>query len=213
MNQKGELLMRVAVIGKGNVGGALAPNIAAAGHEVVYGVKDTGDIEAQRADGLPQKVVREAVDGSDIVIFAVHWGAVDDVLSQCGDLDGRILVDCTNPYAFQNDLAPLVPNDTSAARVIAGKTKAKVVKAFNQVGAEVMASAPKAAFRPLQFVASDDEDARSIIIQLAKSIGFDARDAGGLEYARELEGMARLWIAQLFWRGLPGTTAWQFSAV
>ena len=46
------------------------------------------------------------------------------------------------------------------------------------------------------------------MIKLAKDIGFDARDAGSIEYARELEGMARLWIAQAFGHGMPPTTTW-----
>lgn len=62
--------------------------------------------------------------------------------------------------------------------------------------------------KPLQFVASDDEEAKASVIKLAKDIGFDARDAGGIEYARELEGMARLWIAQAFGHDMPPTTTW-----
>jgi len=71
-----------------------------------------------------------------------------------------------------------------------------------------MAHARDREAKPLQFIASDDEHAKSIVIRLAKDIGFDARDAGGLNYACELEGMARLWIAQAFWHGMPSTTGW-----
>ncbi len=123
-------------------------------------------------------------------------------------MDGKVLVDCINPYDFRNNLAPLVPADQSAAKIIAGKTAAKVVKAFNQVGAAVMADALNRKPKPLQFVASDHEEAKASVIKLAEDIGFDARDAGGIEYARELEGMARLWIAQAFGYGMPPMTAW-----
>lgn len=204
--------MRVAIVGKGNVGKALGPNIAAAGHEVVYAVRDPLDPKYANDDGLALKPVGEAAAGADIVILAVNWGSVDAALAECGDLGGKILVDCTNPYDFQNGLAPLVPGGQSAAAIIAGKTRAKVVKAFNQVGAEVMADAPGRESRPLQFVASDDEEARATILALAREIGFDARDAGGLDFARELEGMARLWIAQAFWQGMPGRAAWLLTS-
>jgi predicted dinucleotide-binding enzyme len=200
--------MRVAVIGKGSVGKALAPNIAAAGHSVIYGVRDPRDPKYANDDGIPLKTVGEAVSNAEVVILAIHWGAVDNVLLECGDMNGKVLVDCINPYDFQNNLAPLVPADQSAAKLIAGKTAAKVVKAFNQVGAAVMAHARHLTMKPLQFVAADDGDAKATVIRLAKDIGFDARDAGGLEYARELEGMARLWIAQAFRQGMPPTTAW-----
>jgi predicted dinucleotide-binding enzyme len=194
--------MRVAVIGKGNVGSAIGPKIAAAGHQAVYGVRDPSDPKYSDSQAASLTSVADAAASAEIVILAVHWGSVDDVLAECGDLAGKILVDCTNPYDFQNSLKPLVASDESAGQIIASKTRAKVVKAFNQVGADAMAHAGDNGVRPLQFVASDDEASRTEIIRLAHDIGFDARDAGGLEYARELEGMARLWVAQAF-RGMP----------
>ena len=200
--------MRVAIVGKGNVGQALGPNIAAAGHDVVFGVRDPQDPKYASSDGIALKTVQEAASDAELVILAINWGAVDSALAECGNMDGKVLVDCINPYDFRNNLAPLVPADQSAAKIIASKTSAKVVKAFNQVGAEVMANARSRKLRPLQFVASDHDDAKATVIKLASDIGFDARDAGGLDYARELEGMARLWIAQAFWRGMPSSSGW-----
>ena len=199
--------MRIAVIGKGNVGAALAPNFAAAGHDVVYGVRDPADPKYAGGDNIPLRNVPDALADAEAILLAIHWGAVDAFLAEAGDLSGKILIDCTNAYDFQNNLKPLLPPDQFAARVIAGKTNATVVKAFNQVGAAVMADAPKRSPRPLQFVASDDADAKAKILKLAEDAGFDARDGGSLEYARELEGMARLWIAQAF-QGMPDDRGW-----
>jgi hypothetical protein len=208
MVEEGRNSMRVAIVGKGSVGKALAPSIAAAGHGVVYGVRNPRDPKYISDDGIALKTVRDAVSDADIVILAIHWSALDSALAECGDMAGKVLVDCINPYDFRNNLAPLVPADQSAAKMIAGKTAAKVVKAFNQVGAAVMANARDRKAKPLQFIASDDESAKATVIRLAKDIGFDARDAGGLDYARELEGMARLWIAQAFGHGMPPTASW-----
>ena len=199
--------MLIAVIGKGNVGSALAPNFAAAGHHVVYGVRNRANPEYAGDDSIPLETVRGAVADAEAIVLAIHWGSVDSFLAEAGDLSDKILIYCTNPYDYQNNLAPMIPLDQSAATIIAGKTNARVVKAFNQVGAAVMADAPKRSPRPLQFVASDDADAKAKIVKLAEDAGFDARDGGGLDYARELEGMARLWIAQLF-AGMPGDRAW-----
>jgi predicted dinucleotide-binding enzyme len=203
----GALIMRIAVIGKGNVGSALAPNFAAAGHDVVYGVRDPSDPKYASDDGVALRTVAEAVANAEAVLLAVHWDAVDAVFAEAGDLSGKILIDCTNAYDFQNNLRPLIPLDESAASIIAKKTNAVVVKAFNQVGAAAMAEAPKRSPKLLQFVASDDANAKAKVLKLAEDAGFDARDAGPLEYARELEGMARLWIAQAF-QGMPGETGW-----
>jgi predicted dinucleotide-binding enzyme len=199
--------VRIAVIGKGNVGKALAPNFAAAGHEVVYGVRNPADPKYTSEDPIPLRTVQEAIAGAEAILLSIHWDSVDGFLAEAGDLSGKILIDCTNAYDFQNNLAPLIPLDQSAATIIARKTNAVVVKAFNQVGAEVMAEAPKRSPHPVQFVASDDAEAKAKVLNLAEGAGFDARDGGPLEYARELEGMARLWIAQAF-RGMPGNTGW-----
>jgi hypothetical protein len=199
--------MRIAVLGKGNVGSALAPNFGAAGHDVVYGVRDPSDPKYASGDGIKLLTVADAVADSDAVLLAVHWGAVDEVLTEAGDLSGKILIDCTNAYDFQKNLEPLIPLDESAASIIAKKTNAVVVKAFNQVGADAMAEAPKRSPKLVQFVASDDQDAKAKVLKLTEEVGFDGRDAGPLEYARELEGMARLWVAQAF-RGMPGNIGW-----
>lgn len=200
--------MKVAIIGKGRVGSALGPNIANAGHEAAYGVRDPADPKYADGDGVSLMTLRAAGQWADIIIAAINFDAVDAVLADLGDIAGKILIDPVNPYDFRNNLAPLLPPDQSAARVIAGKTAARVVKALNQVGAPVMAAAMTAPVRPLQFVASDDAAAKAQVMALLSDIGFDARDAGGLDYARELEGMARLWIAQAFGHGMAPTTGW-----
>ena len=204
--------MKVAIIGKGNVGTALAPRIHnAAGHSAVYGVRDPSDPKYDNGDGVRLATVADAAREADALILAVHWDAVDAVLAECGPIGGKILVDCTNALDFANQLAWLIPHDTSGAEIVAGKTDARVVKAFNQVGADAMARAGDYAVRPLQFAAADNEDAKKAVLGLMADIGFDARDAGPLSAARDLESMARLWIAQAF-SGMPGETAWALIA-
>lgn len=203
--------MKVAVIGKGNVGKALAPALAKAGHDVAYGVRDPGDAKYQDGDGVPLKGLEDAVAGAEVVILAVGWGQVDQVLEGCGPVSGKVLVDCTNPYDVGDNLRALVQPHQSAAELIQAKTSAKVVKALNQVGAPVMAKARDYKVPPVQFAAADDQAAKDTVLQLMRDIGFDARDAGPLAYARELEGMARLWIAQAFNQGMSVETAWALS--
>lgn len=200
--------MKVAIIGKGRVGAAIGPVIARAGHQVAYGVRDPADAKYASADGIPLKSMRDAAAWADAVLLAISFDAIDAVLDALGPITGKILIDPINPYDFRNGLAPLIPADQSVAHILQAKTDAVVVKALNQVGSAVMAQAPDRAHRPLQFVAADDAAARAAVIALLADCGFDARDGGGLDYARELEGMARLWIAQAFFHGMPGTTAW-----
>lgn len=202
--------MRVAIVGSGRVGAAIAPVIAAAGHEVTFAVRDPADSRHAKA-GAPATAMAAAGAWADVIILAIGFDAVDAALAALGPITGKTLIDPINPYDFANGLAPLLPADQSAAAVLQGKTDAHVVKALNQVGAAVMAAAPARAQRPLQFVASDHAGAKAQASALLADMGFDVRDAGGLDYARELEGMARLWIAQAFGHGMAPDTGWVLS--
>lgn len=200
--------MNVAVIGTGRVGSAIGPVIAAAGYNVVYGVRDPGDPKHATDDGIARWSIEDAAFWSDIIILAISWDAVDGALAAMGPITGKVVVDPINPYDFRNNLAPLIAPHQSAAQLLQGKTDGIVVKALNQVGSAVMAGAAEWRIRPLQFVAADDARAKAIVTTLLSAIGFDVRDAGGLDHARELEGMARLWIAQAFAHGMAPATGW-----
>lgn len=199
--------MRIAIIGKGMVGQALAPAFVAAGHEVSYGVRDPADPKHADDDSLPLKRTGEAADWAELVIIAVHWPSVDGLLAELPDLASKILVDCTNPYAFMEDLRPLVDPGSSAGQEIASRTNARVVKTLNHVSAEVMATAKNYAAPPLQFVAGDDAQAKQVVIGLLRDIGFEGRDAGGIAMSGDLEALARMYIVQWF-GGMDRAATW-----
>jgi hypothetical protein len=202
--------MRIAMIGTGNVGAALAPAFERAGHEVVYGVRDIADPKHAGAS-LPVRSTRDAADWAEVVVLAVNWAQVDDALADCGDLDGKILIDCTNPLAFGPDgISLLLGFNTSGGEIIASKTKAKVVKTLNHVGSPVMGNAHAYASRPIQFVCGDDEPARQVVSNLLRDIGFEPIDYGGIENSRKLEPLAMLWIDQAHKYGMKLTNALTF---
>lgn len=199
--------MKVAVIGRGRVGLALAPSLALAGHDVRFGVRNPADPK-HAGSSIPVASTRDAAAWSDIVIAAINWDAADGFLAEVGDLGGRILVDCINPYDFAGGLRRLIDADTSTATLLQARTAAKVVKTLNQVGAAVMAKPSAYAVKPLQFVAADDAAAKATVMALLQSMGYDARDAGGLDHAADLEAMARVWISQAFAHGMAPDTSW-----
>jgi predicted dinucleotide-binding enzyme len=198
--------MKIAVIGKGMFGTALAPALAAAGHEVVYGVRDPAVVGSQ-GDGIARRTAKDAANWSEIIVAAVHWPSVAALLDEIGDLSGKILIDCTNPYAFTDDMKPLLDGSSSAAQEIAKRTRARVVKTLNHISAEVVASAKCYTVPPLQFVAGDDADAKQAVMGLLRDIGFEPRDAGGLELSGDLEGLARLYVLQWF-QGMERSASW-----
>ena len=170
---------KIGILGDGHVGSALARGAERAGYEV-------------RAVGSDKKAQRETAAWGDVIVLAVPFGAVDDVLKSLGDaLDGKTLVDVTNALGPQMKLA--VGFTTSGAEELQKKApKARVAKAFNTIFAQHMDSGRVGEQRLTAFVASDDARAKSDTLELARGIGFDAVDAGPLESARLLEPLALL---------------------
>jgi NADPH-dependent F420 reductase len=208
--------MRIAVIGVGNVGGALAPALAWAGHQVlVTGSRDPENARrvAAAACGAAggngggvtaEPDVAEAARDADVVLLAVPFEALDGLLTAevRSALEGTIVVDVINPVT-PDYLALTMGFTTSAAEEVARRLPAsRVVKALNTVFAQTMQT-PTIDGRALMVpVASDDEAARQAILGLVSQLGFDAVDAGPLRNARYLEPVAELLIQLGYATGL-----------
>jgi len=168
---------QIGIIGNGNVGSALARGLERAGHEVRKVGNDKADIS-------------EISKWAELVVLAVPFGAIDDVVADVdGHLAGKTVVDVTN--ALDTDMNLALGYSTSGAEELQKKLPgAHVVKAFNTVFAQHMDSG-QLDHEPLStFVASDDADAKSTVLELAGEIGFDAIDGGPLRNARLLEPLA-----------------------
>jgi predicted dinucleotide-binding enzyme len=184
--------MRIAIIGAGNVGGGLGKAFAAAGHDVVFGVRDPDSTKTQTA--LAEIGVAEAtspaaaVDGADVVVFALRPVAVPATVRELGSLDGRIVIDAMNRFdgdpgrSMTQELASLLPG-------------AKLAKAFNTIGFENYTTAADRSTKVAMFVAGDDADAKRVAMYLASELGFRPEDAGGLANTKALEEMVKVWLA------------------
>ncbi|HWH28971.1 MAG TPA: NAD(P)-binding domain-containing protein [Mycobacteriales bacterium] len=186
--------MRIAVIGAGNVGGALAAAATRAGHHVVLSASDPANARqvAQRTGAGAAAGNAEAVQGADAVVLAVPHGAVAGVVTELGTaLAGMIVVDATNPLnESYSDLTTTV--ESAAERLQERAPEARVVKALNTVFASRYAN-PSEGGQPLTaLLAGDDADAKATVSQLVESLGFRPVDAGSLRMARSLEEMAFL---------------------
>jgi NADPH-dependent F420 reductase len=190
--------MEITIIGTGNMARALATRALAGGHAVTLLGTEAAKAQAL-ADELEGAVKTGQVGDAlsdDVVIFAVWYPAVADVLARYGDqLDGKVVVDITNPIdvdAFE----PVQLEAGSAAEEIAAKVPgAKVVKAFNTTFAGTLAEGAVSG-EPLDvLVASDDPQAKQAVTRLATDAGLRAIDAGPLRRARELEALGYLHMA------------------
>lgn len=168
---------KIAIIGKGNVGSALARGLERAGYEV-------------SAVGRDAEAIRTASSWGEIVLLAVPFGAIDEVVQKAREaLAGKTVVDATNALDASMNLA--VGFSTSGAEELQKKLPdSRVVKAFNTVFAQHMASGRLADTALTAFVAADDEESKESVLELARRIGFDAVDAGPLKNARLLEPLA-----------------------
>jgi 8-hydroxy-5-deazaflavin:NADPH oxidoreductase len=196
--------MQIAIIGSGNLGGALGRSLTRAGHSVVLGVRDPAQAaESVKGDliaGMRVESIADAVGGAQVVIVTTPAGVVVDVVQSLGAaLNGKIVVDASNPVGA-GLILKTGPNGESQAELTAAALRisapdARVVKAFNQTGAANIEIAASYVPRPLMLAAGDDADAVRTVAQLATDIGFDGISAGPLTRARELERLAMLWIA------------------
>ena len=187
--------MNLLLLGAGNMGSALATRFAAAGHAVRIAATSLDKARGVAAS-IPGALAVEAAGsaaGADVVIVATPYDSARDALSAAGPLDGKVVVDITNPLT--PDYAGLtIGHDTSAAEEIAKAfPAAEVAKGFNTLFAQLIADGPSFgdATAPT-FVASDSARAKATATALAESIGFDVIDAGGLKNARYLEPLAGL---------------------
>jgi len=191
--------MRLAILGTGSVGGTLGPRWSALGHEVCFGSRDPRSAKAralvQAIGGTARAAsLREAVVGAKVVVLAMPADAHEAVLRAAGDLARRIVIDATNP--LKPGLAGIaVGPDGSGAESVARLAKgARVYKALNQTGWEIMVDPVFPGGRAVMFVAGDEPQGKAIVLGLVAALGFEAVDAGGLTAARWLEPLALLWI-------------------
>ena len=176
-------MMKIAMIGKGNVGTALSAGWQRAGHEIRFGHRD------------PNEPVRGAAAWGETVVLAVPFAAVPNVTTEIGSAaDGKVLIDVTNALGPEMGLA-IGFSTSSAEEIQKALPEARVVKAFNTVFAQNQSTARVGAEQLSAFVAGDDDAAKRVVMQLAADIGFDPIDVGTLKSARYLEPMGMLLIS------------------
>jgi hypothetical protein len=176
---------------------------AAKDHEVAFGVRRPNDAKVQAlltATGKRARAasLKDAVTGTEVVVLATPWAATEAAIREAGELRGKVVVDATNP--LKADLSGLVfGHSTSAAEQVAGWAPgARVVKAFNTIGAAHMADPRFGTQRASMFICGNDASAKATVVRLAGELGFDPVDCGPLTQARLLEPLAMLWISMAY---------------
>jgi 8-hydroxy-5-deazaflavin:NADPH oxidoreductase len=192
------MAMKIGIIGAGNIGTGLGKRLAARGHDIVVSFGRTPEKVAEAAaviggsarPGTPQA----AAAHGEVVILATPWAVTPDVVRSIADaLAGKILWDCTNPFA--PDMSELlIGTTTSAGEEIARLApRAQIVKAIPPFAQSLhSASMLINGHKPGVFVCGDDPDARAKVVQLVNEVEAGAVDAGPLKLARFTEPLGML---------------------
>jgi len=200
--------MKIAIIGAGNVGGALGANWASKGHDVVFGVRDPKVEKTQKlvsAIGGRAKAVTptEAAAAGDFIVLSTPWPATEAAIRSMGSLKGKIVLDATNPLTRGPDGIGLeIGHAISGGEKVQGwAAGASVFKTLNTTGFGNMANPVFEGVKSVMFVAGDDAAIKPKVIALVGDLGFKVIDAGPLRNARLLEAHAMLWIDLALVRG------------
>jgi len=204
----------VAVIGTGSMGGALGPRFAELGYTVTYGSRDPSrdsvkTLVARTGNGATAATQKEAVADAEIVVLAVGWPAMKQVAQNLGNVDGKIIIDVSDPMEQGPDGYQVRTVETSSAEMIQGwNPGATVVKAFNTLGYFLIVD-PSAIDEPIAVpIAADDRAAKEKVARIVADMGLDPLDSGPLRFSHELEGMAMIYMMPLDQRR---RESWEFS--
>lgn len=185
--------MKIAIIGSGNVGGALAQGWAKTGHQITFGVRNTDEFKGNRLGKLKNissATIMEAIDQSEVIVLAAVPQAVFSIIDAMGDVQNKVIIDAMNSVRTKPD--PY--SNTTEALMIHTNCK-DIVKCFNTTGAENMANPIYQGKGIDMFYAGDSDKAKKIAAQLAHDLGFEnVYNFGGSAQFNLLEQFALSWI-------------------
>ena len=193
--------MTIAIIGAGNVGGALAAQWQKAGHDILIGARNVSSPKIQQISAaLPlAKItgIREAAQAADVILVATPPQFAEELSSQMGGLNGKVLIDATNSVRTRPEHYP------TAWHAFTALTGAQTVKCFNTTGFENMQNPSYGGLALDMFMSGDSAQAKAVARQLALDAGFaECYDFGGADKVALQEQFALAWINLAIMQGM-----------
>jgi len=192
--------MQIGIIGTGPVGRAFGRALPALGHQVVVGTRDVAQTRSRPewSDSGLELVPYNDLSSELFILVTGGDGALPALAAVGPALDGRVVIDATNPLDFSRGFPPSLSvcnTDSLSEQLQRAHPDARLVKMFNTVANEVMINPPAAGADSTLFVAGNDESARAAATELARELGWsDILDLGDLTAARGLEMWIPLWV-------------------
>lgn len=194
-------MKKVGILGSGIVGQTLGSGFIKHGHDVMIGTRDTGKLDAWKTSNAGQVgSFSEAAAFGEIVVLTVVGLAAAEVLSMAGpgNLDGKIVIDTTNPIAQdppQNGVLKFFTTleHSLMEQLQEAHPRARFVKAFSQVGNAFMVNPEFNGEKPTMFICGNDSNAKKEVTDILMTFGHEVCDVGGVEGARAIEPLSMLW--------------------
>ena len=206
--------MKLAFIGIGNVGFALANNLQKKGHEVIIAHNDVKSGSVVQAQGKNPSIsalpIQEAINQSEIVFLATPFKFNEGILKSL-DFKDKILIDCTNPVGA--GISHGLKSEVSGAEKVQEWAKnAKVIKSYTIYGFENLSNPtfPNYDVKPVMLIAGNDLEAKEQIQTLNTDLGFETLDVGNLSQSLHLEHMTLLWVKMVRANGHHPNFTWAY---
>jgi len=201
---------KVAIIGSGMVGDALAGGFLKYGHQVKRASRDPSKLEAWKAaagERASTGTFDDAARWADIVVLAVKGTGAESAVELCGpdNLASKTVIDATNPIAesppVNGVLNFFTTFDESLMERLQNKApRARFVKAFSCVGNAFMVDPDFDGTKPTMFICGNDDSAKAEVTAILDTFGWDIEDMGAVEAARAIEPLCILWCIPGFAR-------------
>lgn len=195
-------MKKVAVIGSGVVGQVLADGFLKNGYSVVRASREPEKLEEWRTGAGPNAStagLAEATKSADLVVLAVKGTGAEEAVAACGaGLDGKTVLDTTNPIANQPPVNGVLSffttfDDSLMERLQKKAPQARFVKAFSCVGAPFMVNPSFAGTKPTMFICGSSDEAKAEAKGVLDAFGWEVEDFGAIEAARAIEPLCILW--------------------
>ncbi|MBE9011992.1 NAD(P)-binding domain-containing protein [Pseudanabaenaceae cyanobacterium LEGE 13415] len=173
--------MKIGVIGAGGIGGTIGTLWAKAGHDVFFSSRNPEKLsELITGENTQVGTVAEAAKFADVLLLACYYSTIDEAISAAGSLDGKTLIDATNPYLREEGKLHRVPDASSGLELAAKLPNTKVVKAYNTLPTATFANEAHRSEPYAVFYCGNDSEAKAIVSQLITDSGFVGVDTGDL---------------------------------
>lgn len=196
--------MKIGVLGSGTVGQTLAGGFLKHGHEVMIGTRDPGGQALKEWQGENPKgrigTFAETAKFGELLLIATAGRVATKVIEMAGreNFAGKVLIDVNNPITEAPPVNGVLeyftgPNESLGETIQAFAREARVVKAFNSVGAARMVDPHYEQGTPTMFIAGEDAAAKETVSGLIRQFGWEPFDCGGIIASRALEPLCMLW--------------------